>query len=907
MPHRLPRSSRRRAVALVLILAVLAVLSTLSVTFVRMMTVERHGARNHVHSVRARMAAESGIAHAISALTTFFQTTAYSGPAQAWVMRDALGVQPDPFGSLEDAIHPSFEQGTYPSMGDLSGLGYSGTLADDGSMLEHSYALRVVDAASKINVNGGDLTAAPTTGYNAVLATLLDNLGLAMKLDASLETGAIAASLGTRLLAARPAGGYARIEDLRAVLGTAEYDQVAPVLTTDSWIDPSTIAPHPNAIVATWTAGSAKPIRQSWNLAVEPRAPIDVNTAHTTVLTAALTGLSARTVEMKSAKLRTVDTPPISMALASAVALAIADRRATIGPFTTWSEWDDFLDLLATTIPALGAVTTDTLVAYRVTVADVIRAATCPNSRLNKHNPNREHAHAVDKSDLVVYTTEFTLQPSGVFAIECLGRSARRGRVIARALVRANVRLYAIARHTTQLDFELARVAADADVASWPERLADSARAAHEDGALLLAPYVAATSSDQTFGLFGAGTLDAVTGSPTAPWATYTEVRDYSPYHAFGKDPIATATDASDLVADGLFTCERRGEQYIFDGSKNRTLVEGSMEFWVKFNWEPELVETTFVDLVNVFAPIDAKTIVSHSFYIKSTGELYSSIYVWDGTYSSVFTGPLSDITGFAPATDLVYRGYQARGYISPSKLNWTKGQWHHIAVRWNDITEHDLYVDGVRMTNTTTQLASAYPLTGSSNKYKGKDMVNHLQVGTYLKEPSGSGSTVKGYLSGTIDDVRLYSTQRFPKGADFSYAPERYKPPVGTGTFTGRFSVPAGARLGTVSWTEYRPRSVYEIASADKGGQRSLVGATDRPDLHVAVRVASSGSFDEVTGSGADGAGATVSGTSLGTVDYRVRFDDAGLAPFNAVPVLDDVTLTYFEAPVILSWEVVR
>lgn len=902
------RHRRDRAVALVLSLSVLAVLSTLAITFVQLMALERRSARNHVHQVRSRLAAEAGVQSAIGQLKAHFGTTAYSGPGQAWVMKDAVGTQPDPLTELKDAIHPSFEVGAYAGGGELGGLGYSGELSNTPSGHRVTWATRVVAESSKINVNAGDLSAAPTAGYNAKVAAMLNTLGTAMTRNSAVPSSAVGATLGTRILASRPTGGYTRIEDLRAVLGDAEYDQVRPFVTTDSWIDPATVKPHPVNSEPSADWANKKKIRQTWKLDVEPRAPIDVNTAHHSVLVAALTGLAARTVELNRRKTRTVDTPPISIALAETIATAIVDRRGSVGPFTTWTEWDEFIDFLGTSVTGLGYVTTSTSYTYRVMVADVIRAATNPNSRLNKFAPNREHLFRVDKSDLLDYRTEFTLQPGGVFTVECEGRVTRRGWIASRTLIEAKVRLYSMVRHSSQLQFEGARVSGDTDVMTLPGALADTSRAAHEDGQILPKPSIPTAPGDTTFHWYARGSLDAAIGSPTSPISgvpLYFDVDEFSPQNLFG-----VGTDQSDLAPDGLLTYYRRDEQFIFDASRNRNLVRGSMEFWVKFDWPADMCDHTYVDLVNVFSPIDDKTSISHSFYIKSGGELYSSIYVWDGTYASKRTpaDPFSpQEAGFDVYADLVYRGYQTRGYIGSTKLKWIPGQWHHIAIRWNGITEHDMYVDGVRMSNITTQLVSTYPLTGSSNRYKGKWEVNHLQVGTYLKEKSsGSYPYIKGYLNGLIDDVRLYRTEKFPKGGNLSYTPERYAPHSGTGTWVGEMTVPAGATLGTVSWTEYRPRSIYEIYSNSSGGQRDLVGSSDRPDLHVAVRASSSGTWTEITGAGADGAGGAVSGLSTGTIQYRIRFDDAGLSPYNAVAVLDDITVTYFfAAPQIMSWEV--
>ena len=57
-------SGGRRGLALITALGVLAVLASLAVTFARMTAYDREAARAHVHAVRARIAAEAGLANA---------------------------------------------------------------------------------------------------------------------------------------------------------------------------------------------------------------------------------------------------------------------------------------------------------------------------------------------------------------------------------------------------------------------------------------------------------------------------------------------------------------------------------------------------------------------------------------------------------------------------------------------------------------------------------------------------------------------------------------------------------------------------------------------------------------------------------------------------------------------------
>lgn len=96
---------------------------------------------------------------------------------------------------------------------------------------------------------------------------------------------------------------------------------------------------------------------------------------------------------------------------------------------------------------------------------DVLKANFNPNLHLNELNPDRALFTHVDKTDLVVHSTEFCLTPMGYFEIESTGLvvrprdgspdalSASNNELIARATVTVQVRLFDAVRQSAQGQF----------------------------------------------------------------------------------------------------------------------------------------------------------------------------------------------------------------------------------------------------------------------------------------------------------------------------------------------------------------------------------------------------------------------------------------------------------------------
>lgn len=912
-------ASSRRGVALLLSLAVLGVLGLMSVAFVRLSQTERSGAANYIHAVHAKLAAEAGVEQVIGQLGDFFRSATHSGPDQPWVTRDnATNSQPDPVVPLDQAANPSFRAGTYAAPSQLAGRGHSGMIRDAApyrtgasdtwpdAQRELSYAARVVACSSRIDVNAGELGGALTSGYNARLRALLDRLVTEIAADPTIPGSAkdaLPSGLGALVLGSRPAAGYPRIQDLEGVLGARPYQQLRPFLTAGSPLqrpfgdpldptapaatsptgDLTTVRPHPTNSIASYgdDIGAGTPpvstVRESWTLPIEPRPPIDLNTASRAVLSACLVGLRARYLELYRSQMKSVETPAITPTQARLVADAILLRRASSGGFASWQEWDEFLDVVGGSVSGLDfPASSDTRAAYRARVVDVIRAATNPNTRLNKFNPNDTHRFPIDKSDLLDYSTEFCLLPDGLFTIECEGRVMRNGWLTAAARVEVKVRIYDQIRHTTQRDFELARTGGSG-VQSLPVNLHDSpAAVAREDGQLMPEADDPAMHSSTQWSFPAADSHDARSGAPITPLPSWTQTDHFSPLTMLG-----SGSDSSDRFADGVFLGWRRREHLKFESSTIFPLPKGSLEFWIKFDWGQDLNTSTDCNLLNGFFPIDEDHILQWSFYCRrnSRNDIYSSFQYYPRSRTARIrrTGPWTPLAPGFSVGDI--RTGASRMSANIQDLGWQRGQWHHIAIQWDMVSEHDMYVDGVRVTPV-----QSFPVPTSAS-FSAYHHANLLRMGCYGVRRR---STIYSFMGATIDGLRVYSTHRFPGDPTINqypkpgatprttFLPQRY--PRSDATFSGEMTLPAGTELGTLRATVYQPRSLQRAES-----QLDLRGSALRPTVDVSHSV------------------------SGGSLTYTLTFRRNGLSPYNTTAIVDDVTATVFGPPRVLVWESIR
>ncbi len=496
--QRIPTSLRpvRRAFALVASLGMLTLLSLIASTFVLLAGVEEDTARNHVASVRALMLAQSGIETSIAVLTRG------DPKARPWGGEDWNGGgEPagTPDGTLDDfhgdgngrvevagcalryARRPSLwrdDDGDglpdlIPVMeaGSVRLRGISGRMGGTYHAGGDTFVLRIEDTSGFVSINQ---TAA---GYR----NLYDNLG-------ALVLSTPVPNLGSRIQAGQP---YAALEDLvtKGALTVDQYRELQPYLTLHAWTDPSTIRPDP----------SPDATRRPSNLrkmdGLEPRAPINLNTADEIVIQACLLGISGYHFERVSPNNRLVvfgsrDAEDLARAIVAARSETGSDLDGNgridpgepwddrngngryDGPFRTWEQFEAFLEDTPGLIRGGGGRGNRGPDWAR----SLVLANADPNSVLQALQPGPPLNRPVDKANLVRYTTEFCFESSGTYRISSLGRvTDARFRTVAEREIECEIRLYDTLRLTTQEDFESTRLASETgeDVMTLPEEVAD--------------------------------------------------------------------------------------------------------------------------------------------------------------------------------------------------------------------------------------------------------------------------------------------------------------------------------------------------------------------------------------------------------------------------------------------------
>ncbi|MFC1587825.1 hypothetical protein ACFL54_05915, partial [Planctomycetota bacterium] len=303
---------------LIVVLGALALMSILALTFVSMMRLERSISANYVDRTRAVMAAESGIEAAIARLSGLTGGVLPAGESER------MRYNPDdPNAPLNKATRPSF-MSSDPGPGDMPISGTVGsTYTNNGDL----YLLKVDDESGKLNLND----------HNEQLFHIISNLGLLLfpeKADPYIGTAIAYSVLAGR---DRVGGHFSLMNQVRnalveppspdnPVLTANEFKTFANYVTLWSWQDPDVIKPIPafgsldNALelygnpdpdngfprygfpfmrweeVQSFNDGDDNNGLHDYGYQLEPRSPVNVNTASRELIQALLAGLEGWTV-----------------------------------------------------------------------------------------------------------------------------------------------------------------------------------------------------------------------------------------------------------------------------------------------------------------------------------------------------------------------------------------------------------------------------------------------------------------------------------------------------------------------------------------------------------------------------------------------------------------------------------
>lgn len=943
----------------------------------------------HLEEGMALMLALRGMEQAIEELGRAAPRRPWSGGQESWTFHgeDANGnglLEPEEDSNgngrldvidcpVDRALRPSFAA-TGPDGGvllseDSPRHGTSFEQADKGRYS----SLKVTESASKIYVNDS----------NPDLARMLNNLAKILGLSGT---------EGDEIVSRRPDGsGYRMEEDLEDVLADrGSFRRLRDFVTTHAWVDPMVIRPlglegrwGKPALRSPEGEGESQPGDPSGSLrgnsspasgalgpgellygydelhprAIElaPRAPININTAPEEVLTAVLVGLEGFTVSSSvraaedwqgdpslappapagwglgyewmrqrvsyrsgtaGAIGRIVRTEPITERKAREIARRILSHR--LGAL--FREWSDFEAFLA------GLVREGVLGPLE---AAVLAANANPNTDLNDFNPDRALLRPVDKTDLLVSSTEFCFGSMGYFLVEALSVVPKRDGSFARRRMKRHIRCFDVYRETAQSQFlrefaETGRLDQTVSTADAPYEtshgvtlqflpeplLGEFVRTADYDGQITLGTV---ESSDReapalraSFSRKGLEADGAVYPAPVPDRDGPRVGRLVAP--SPGPDP------PGDLYPDGVFL--ERDASLLYNAlghirptTGTRQTRQGVVSLWIKPRYDPLQTHK-----IHTIWSLDRKhgtdswinpTPFGAYVFPSVTGIPSDGPYAYGSTlegrigWGMGYKGSFWVLQGPRPEVYWVATGHLT-GRDDFEKFR--QGEWTHFVFRWDlDAADADgafqLTVNGKRCaaTNHIQQgdPALQFPIQGhidfavhgegsgpNTLKFGGwasSEALNTVGEATYDEILVFQGKDVDGALL-QWEEGRYYreTDATFTSGPIDANAPRE-----------GRFGA-SGLRVSSIAWTVYRPESLSRarIEARLYCGNQWL------------------GPFWDARGSEILGADGRWPVAEAG-LRYRLRIDPAtdSTVPLLETPVIDDVLLVFATAPETLAW----
>ncbi|MEK7448670.1 MAG: hypothetical protein AAB019_04210 [Planctomycetota bacterium] len=431
------------ASGVIILLGVISFLGLFLITIYSFSQVGREDSGSYLDRFRAKLLAQAGVERAIKELKNYSAQQWLNYPQADWVYH---GEDSDRDGQLlviedrndngrldtlacplELALNPSFavkDEKNLPVLKKIKGnkIGYSGRVSVTSSQSEGIYAVKVIDTHSQIYINGTDEGTLQLLNNLGQIAGVGDNLG----------------QLVFQLREARPGKKFQVKEELEPLLGRETYDTIKHYITLHSHLNDKVIKPKKLSERLHSALGvTAQPLQvgmaihrrsqlNSGKVELEPRAPININTAPKIVLMAALTNLSGfylKQTELSALpddrRIGALGSVRITTERAEQISERIIQTRLKT-PFLEWLQFNQFCDGLMTE-GIFGPLDTPAQRELAQAGADVIKSNANPNTIFNEFNPDRLVYQMVDKSDLMAYTTEFCFLPPGFFEIESLG------------------------------------------------------------------------------------------------------------------------------------------------------------------------------------------------------------------------------------------------------------------------------------------------------------------------------------------------------------------------------------------------------------------------------------------------------------------------------------------------------
>lgn len=485
------KPQNKRAVLMVLIITSLTLVGAIALALLTLVKTESAVAKIEIINTRANFVAQSGVDFAIANLVTFAKRRFVPNIMENYTYfgedvntNGILDFQEDTNGNgFLDTISCDINNVSFPSFArflavikDKSPVKFvSGLLPSMFKNLRNSdvFILKVVDTSSKIYLYDKN------PRLPRIIKNLVDYLNLGIE-EADIEIF------------------FKRIHDSQVLqpdtFNNVLFKKLEPYFTFFGQPDNSVIEPVPyyvrnknleiNNEVYSWIDYLPHKVERA------SRTPISLNTAPIEIIYANIANIKGTYID-EFAKKNVVEIPskitgfsdiwsflfkmPIlkqkpaigvlkEVSIDNTVALAVSEeikkRRVSMLKmfktgelpnrplFYNWEEFEIFLNALV----AKKTLTT--------AQKDLILANVNPNTNLNKFNPSK--FYLVDKTDLIDYTTEFTLGTSGIFEIESLAyileSDGEIDKIAAQFLIKKSVKIFDIIKDTTQEDFEKGNV-----------------------------------------------------------------------------------------------------------------------------------------------------------------------------------------------------------------------------------------------------------------------------------------------------------------------------------------------------------------------------------------------------------------------------------------------------------------
>ncbi|MFA5094420.1 MAG: hypothetical protein WC512_04180 [Candidatus Omnitrophota bacterium] len=720
---------------------------------------------------------------------------------------------------------------------DTSEVSYDGTFTFDRG-LAGSYSVTAVDCASRINLNDG----------NPNLAQILKNLSAtsspALLTDADCDNIASHAPYSAKEEIKLYISGSTKAEIEEKYAGVADY------LTIYGFIDTSVV--NPTDLVTPY--------------ALQPRAPINVNTASKEVLRAVLKGIKAIHACTKcggdgSLAGTSLIGPVACDACSGTGTLEItADEANVLAQYIIdhrpYSGWPQFYESIAG-CSSIGSRD-----------ADLVMANANPNTGfswirnygwaskmgyLGKYlmDWNKNGAADSDDKGLSVNTTEFSFNSGGYYEITSVGTVSRPPITVAKKNVICIAKIFDQYRLTSQQQFE-ATGSSKTDVTTYPEpvEVEDTdlrPSAAAYDGQIMLAKKTVGgpdgTSCTSWFNANYRKSLDAQSAGGNK------SLSDVKASGSGTKPNIGSIVDyltRGDLMPDGMLSDMFDKVNAAYKCPGNVSASKGTLEIWFKTQWN------SIDSMMYGDSDVDRKMLRLTSGsaidgYDDPAGMPFMALFMWSdggGTYAQAKWGGGAWNPGTSKWSyvggSIIENGWTGANFKwgdtsfgwrfgSRSWGHWDAGKWNHLAVTWTNPSPIEGNPEGTY--NSSVCPMYVY-LNGELKLFYncGSDGSNDINVYYYHPDYEDKSDIDYDFMCGNeyskwnvsegsyefsnsvIGSVWIWDTQR----SDYEIVADMNN---GIYVMNGSYESPEidfgkNVLLGTITWTQAVPDEI-----ADEGG----------------------------------------------------------------------------------------